>query len=55
MGDFLSEKKRKRKENHYQPSTDSIMLPLLAQFAETAEYYSTAFHELTTAQDTRAA
>ena len=22
-------------------------LPLLAQFAETAEYYSTAFHELT--------
>ena len=31
----------------YQPSTDSITLPLLAQFAETAEYYSTAFHELT--------
>ena len=31
----------------YQPSTDSVTLPLLAQFAETAEYYSTAFHELT--------
>ncbi len=31
---------------HYRPSTDSITLPLLKQFAETAEYYSTAFHEL---------
>ena len=31
----------------YQPSTDRIVLPTLAQFAETAEYYSTAFHELT--------
>ena len=31
----------------YSPSRDSITLPLLAQFAETAEYYSTAFHELT--------
>lgn len=31
----------------YQPSSDSVTLPLLAQFAETAEYYSTAFHELT--------
>ena len=31
----------------YQPSTDRIVLPLMAQFAETAEYYSTAFHELT--------
>ena len=31
----------------YRPSTDSITLPLLAQFSETAEYYSTAFHELT--------
>ena len=28
------------------PSTDSITLPLLAQFKETAEYYSTAFHEM---------
>ena len=31
----------------YQPSCDSVTLPLLSQFAETAEYYSTAFHELT--------
>ena len=31
----------------YSPSSDSITLPLLTQFAETAEYYSTAFHELT--------
>lgn len=31
----------------YHPSTDSITLPPTAQFAETAEYYSTAFHELT--------
>lgn len=31
----------------YRPSTDSITLPLIAQFAETAEYYGAAFHELT--------
>ena len=30
----------------YQPSTDSITLPLMAQFTETAEYYGTAFHEM---------
>ena len=30
----------------YNPATDSITLPLLAQFKETAEYYSTAFHEM---------
>lgn len=30
----------------YRPSDDTITLPLLAQFKETAEYYSTAFHEL---------
>ena len=30
----------------YRPSTDSITLPQLAQFKETAEYYSTVFHEL---------
>ena len=30
----------------YRPSTDSITLPQLAQFKETAEYYSTAFHEM---------
>ena len=31
----------------YRPSSDTVVLPLLAQFTETAEYYSTAFHELT--------
>ena len=31
----------------YRPSCDSIILPHITQFAETAEYYSTAFHELT--------
>ncbi|MBQ6480472.1 MAG: hypothetical protein IJI45_05090 [Anaerolineaceae bacterium] len=30
----------------YQPATDRIVLPLLKQFAETAEYYGTAFHEI---------
>ena len=30
----------------YRPSDDTITLPILAQFKETAEYYSTAFHEL---------
>jgi len=30
----------------YRPSDDSITLPLLAQFKATAEYYSTAFHEM---------
>ena len=31
----------------YRPSADSVTLPLLEQFKERAEYYSTAFHELT--------
>lgn len=30
----------------YQPAADRIVLPLLSQFRETAEYYSTAFHEM---------
>ena len=30
----------------YRPSSDSITLPLLAQFHHTAEYYSTTFHEM---------
>lgn len=32
---------------YYQPSSDKVILPRREQFAETAEYYSTAFHELT--------
>ena len=35
----------------YSPSADSVTLPLLKQFAQTAEYYSTAFHELTHSTD----
>ena len=31
----------------YRPSTDTITLPMMSQFKETAEYYSTAFHEMT--------
>ncbi|MBQ8506950.1 MAG: DUF1738 domain-containing protein [Clostridia bacterium] len=30
----------------YHPSSDSITLPLRAQFKATSEYYSTAFHEM---------
>ena len=31
----------------YRPSTDEIVLPIRKQFVSTAEYYGTAFHELT--------
>ena len=31
---------------YYQPALDRIVLPLLKQFTETAEYYGTAFHEM---------
>ena len=31
----------------YRPSADTVTLPLMEQFTERAEYYSTAFHELT--------
>lgn len=31
----------------YQPLTDSVTVPMKEQFAETAEFYSTVFHELT--------
>ena len=31
----------------YRPSTDEVVLPIRKQFMSTAEYYSTAFHELT--------
>lgn len=30
----------------YRPSIDSITLPLMTQFRETAEYYGTVFHEM---------
>lgn len=34
-------------EAFYSPSFDKIHLPLMEQFPDTAEYYSTAFHEMT--------
>ena len=38
---------RQSSEAFYRPSTDEVVLPLREQFDDTAEYYSTAFHELT--------
>ena len=38
---------RESSEAFYKPSTDTVVLPLRTQFGDTAEYYSTAFHELT--------
>ena len=32
---------------YYAPAVDTVVLPLMAQFASTSEYYSTVFHELT--------
>lgn len=51
MADYLSRsgvKLAHEEGDHafYRPSTDSITLPLREQFAQTAEYYSTAFHEM---------
>ena len=31
---------------YYQPAADRIVLPMMKQFTETAEYYGTAFHEM---------
>lgn len=32
---------------YYSPSEDKVVLPMLGQYADVSEYYSTAFHELT--------
>lgn len=37
---------QKGDEAFYSPSRDSVTLPLIEQFTNMAEYYSTAFHEL---------
>ena len=37
---------RESSDAFYQPLSDTVVLPLLSQFTDTAEYYSTAFHEL---------
>ena len=51
IGDYLAREtvKIQNKEGdraYYSPALDLIVLPLLRQFSETAEYYSTAFHEM---------
>lgn len=38
---------RQGDEAFYSPSADRLVLPLREQFRDMAEYYSTAFHELT--------
>jgi len=38
---------RQGDEAYYSPSADRVVLPLREQFPHMAEYYSTAFHELT--------
>lgn len=38
---------KKGDEAFYSPSADCVVLPLREQFPDMAEYYSTAFHELT--------
>lgn len=37
----------KQDRAYYSPALDEIVLPLMEQFPDTAEYYSTAFHEAT--------
>ena len=37
----------KQDRAYYSPSLDLVSLPLMDQFTDTSEYYSTAFHELT--------
>lgn len=32
---------------YYQPSTDTVVVPSIAQYSKVEEYYSTTFHELT--------
>lgn len=52
IADYLSRENltmlhQKGDRAYYSPSLDRVLLPLLEQFADAAEYYSTAFHELT--------
>lgn len=35
------------RQAYYKPSSDTVVIPHMSQFDEIAEYYSTAFHELT--------
>lgn len=42
---FVNDKESDRA--YYSPSTDTVVVPMRKQFRDMAEYYSTAFHELT--------
>jgi len=37
---------RESNSAYYSPATDTVVVPLLSQYKEVAEFYSTAFHEL---------
>lgn len=43
----LTLRHQKGDEAYYSPSRNCVVLPLMEQFTDLAEYYSTAFHELT--------
>ena len=43
----LAIRHQKGNEAYYSPSRDCVVLPLREQFTSVAEYYSTAYHELT--------
>ena len=43
----LTLRHQKGDEAYYSPSRDCVVLPLIEQFTDLAEYYSTVFHELT--------
>lgn len=53
IADYLQRESSLRLENrkgdraYYSPSEDLVVLPEMSQFSQVAEYYSTAFHELT--------
>ena len=42
---FINDKPSNRA--YYSPATDTVVVPMLSQFPNPVEYYSTAFHELT--------
>lgn len=54
INDYLSREKKLKFKNdkpssraYYSPTFDEVVVPMLSQFTEVEEYYSTTFHELT--------
>lgn len=39
--------KKQSNQAYYQPATDTVVVPLISQYDDLGEYYSTTFHELT--------